>query len=239
MRNTHWTARLTWRNQRIINAILKNNTVPVFLEREAQMERIVRLMLERQHSWQTDKQRNLVLCVPNSPGTGKLLLAAMLGHALEVGCLEGSSVAEVIPTLTAEYNAGDGNFTTAVLQVSVFTYNRGMTTRLEISNYAAALYCRALFGELGVKCSQLKTVRFDQFADAVLKQEKWGPVKYITDEYKALTGRVENENTNFVLLVDELAKIGSSEDPSHSAQQTITELGAWLDSSPKHHAVAP
>jgi len=83
------------------------------------MEQAARLMLERQRDWRPDKQKNPLLCVPNSPGTGKSLFAAMLGQALEAGCLEGCSVAEGIPTLTAENEAGGGAFTPAV---SAFTY---------------------------------------------------------------------------------------------------------------------
>eukprot|EP00961_Rhodomonas_salina_P045752 614271-Rhodomonas_salina.1 len=75
-----------------------------------------------------------------------------------------------------------------------------MNAQLDIGNHAAAFYCRALFGALGAKCSQLKTVPFDQFAVAVHKQEKWGPVVFMRDEYKALTGGTENKNTNFVIL---------------------------------------
>eukprot|EP00961_Rhodomonas_salina_P120627 1623272-Rhodomonas_salina.1 len=200
------------------------------------MEQVVCLMLERQRDWHPDKQKNQLLCVPNAPGTGKSLFAAMLGQALEAGCLEGRSVAQVLPTLTGENDTGEGNFTTVV---SAFTYNSAMTTQLGIGNHAAALYCRALFGALGAKCSQLKMVQFEQFARAVLKQEMWGPPQFLRDEYKALTGWEENDNTNFVLLVDELAKISSLEDPSDSARQTLTELGAWLNASLNHHVVAP
>jgi len=234
LRNTHRTSKLTWQNQKIIGAILENNAVPVFLEREAQMEQVVRLMLERQRDWRPDKQKNPLLCVPNSPGTGKSLFAAMLGQALEAGCLEGCSVAEVIPTLTAENEAGGGNFTTVV---SAFTYNSGMFARLNLGNQCAALFCRALYGSLGAKCSQLSAISFEDFARAARAQEIWGESDDIRGEYKALTGGAENENTKFVLLVDELAKIGSSEDPSDSARHTLTELGAWLDASPNHHAV--
>eukprot|EP00961_Rhodomonas_salina_P299230 3938757-Rhodomonas_salina.1 len=85
MRNTQRTSKLTWRNQRIIRAFLENSAVPVFLEREAQMEQVVSQMLQRQRNWRPDKQRNPLLCVPNSPGTGKSLFAAMLGQALEAG----------------------------------------------------------------------------------------------------------------------------------------------------------
>eukprot|EP00286_Rhodomonas_abbreviata_P009956 CAMPEP_0181318018 /NCGR_PEP_ID=MMETSP1101-20121128/16781_1 /TAXON_ID=46948 /ORGANISM="Rhodomonas abbreviata, Strain Caron Lab Isolate" /LENGTH=976 /DNA_ID=CAMNT_0023425457 /DNA_START=323 /DNA_END=3254 /DNA_ORIENTATION=- len=234
LRNTHRTPKLTWQNQKIIGAILENSTGPVFLEREAQMEQVVSRMLERQRDWRGDKQRNPLLCVPNSPGTGKSLFAAMLGQALEAGCLEGRSVAQVIPTLTAENDTGDGNFTTVV---SAFTYNSGMSARLNLGNQCAALFCRALYGSLGAKCSQLSAVSFEDFASAARAQEMWGESDVIRREYKALTGGAENNNTNFVLVVDELAKISSSEDPSESARQTLTELGAWLDASPNHHAV--
>ena len=237
MRNTHQASKLTWRNQRIIAAVLQNrNGAPVFLEREAQMEQVIRRMLVRQRNWLRDKQNNPLLCVPNSPGTGKSLFAAMLGQALEAGCLEGRSVEQVFPTLTAANDVGGDHFTTVV---SVFTYNSEMSARLNLGNQCAALFCRALYGALGAKCSHLSAVPFEMFAQAAEAQEMWGEGHHIRREYKALTGGVENKNTNFVLLVDELAKIGSSEDPSKSAQVTLTELGAWLDESPNHHAVAP
>eukprot|EP00961_Rhodomonas_salina_P059159 794976-Rhodomonas_salina.1 len=93
------------------------------------------------------------------------------GRALEEGCLEGRSVAEVFPTLTGANAAGDCNFTT---KVSAFTYKSDMNAQLNLGNQCAVLFCRARYGSLGAKCSQLSAVSLEDFASAVRAQETWG-----------------------------------------------------------------
>eukprot|EP00961_Rhodomonas_salina_P039966 537347-Rhodomonas_salina.1 len=92
-RDTYRTEKLNWCNQKIVREILTKGTDPVFLEREAQMEELVKRLRDRlkDGKWSSDKQSNPLLVVPNSPGTGKSLFLAMLGQALEAGALEGSS----------------------------------------------------------------------------------------------------------------------------------------------------